>query len=565
MGLRKQTIFLSLISTLASPWAAALGLGEIKLKSTLNQPLNAEIQLTQTKDLTDREILVGLASQADFDRVGVDKPFFLGDLKFQVVMDPGQGPLVRITSSKPVVEPYLNFIIQAQWPSGKLLREYTVLVDLPVYGGEETQAVAPAVSRPAVDTPKVQTQLTSESTRPRASRPVAAAPRPKAPRPAPPEEAPIEAKPSGETYGPVVGNDTLWKIARSNRVSGASIQQTMLAIQKLNPDAFINGNINLLRKGETLRLPAGDAATEVAADEAARQVAATTTARKPPAEAPAGPQLDASKTVAKTEAKASTVEGRVKLSSSNSAESSKSGRGAGAEQGSKEALSNELTITKEELDAKSRESGDLNARLKAVDEQIENTEKLIQMNSEEMRKLELVIAKNKQTPAPAVPAETPAAPTEVPAAISADGKVVAPGTEPAAPNTEASVPKAEAVVKTESPVETPPATPKPAEAPAPKVSAPEPKGLIDQIKDNALYLGAGLAVILGGAFLFLKRRRKDDDNPAPWVDSHDAPVVIGAQILRCPHLMTLKNRMKPPALLMIQPRCTLRRQAKALS
>lgn len=536
MGLRKQTIFLSIISTLASPWVAALGLGEIKLKSTLNQPLNAEIQLTQTKDLSDREILVGLASQADFARVGVDKPFFLGDLKFQVMMDPGKGPYVRITSSKPVVEPYLNFIVQAQWPSGKLLREYTVLVDLPVYGGDTADSVAPAVSRSTVNTPKVETQISQapESPTARVNRPSSSAQRPKTPAPAPVvDEKPFEAKPSGDTYGPVASNDTLWKIARASKPNGASIQQTMLAIQQLNPDAFINGNINLLRKGETLRLPASDAATQVAADEAARKVAATMPTRKSAGEESAGPQIDASKTVSKTEAKAATVEGRVKLSSSNSAEGSKSGRGAGADKGSKEALSNELTITKEELDAKSRETADLNARLKAVDEQIENTEKLIQVNSEEMHKLELAIEKNKQIPgvpnntAAATPTETPVASNpEIPAAIGPDGKPLTNVVPPAV--TEAPNGAAVADPATEStqtpPAQTPPsAEVKPAQAPAPKVNkpAPEPKGLVDLLMDNILYVGAGLAIVLGLALVLLKRRRSNDDGPEPWVGASD--------------------------------------------
>lgn len=540
MGLRKPTIFLSLISTLASPWVMGLGLGEIKLKSTLNQPLYAEIQLTQTKDLTDREILVGLASAADFARVGVERPGFLGDLKFQVVMEPGKGPLVRITSSKAVVEPYINFIVQAQWPSGKLLREYTVLVDLPTYGGDEAPSVAPAVSRPTPNVPKVETQLNEapEAPRARVNRPSAAAtPRPKAPRPAPVDTPPVEAKPSGDTYGPVADNDTLWKIARANRPSGASIQQTMLAIQKLNPDAFINGNINLLRKGQTLRLPAADAAAEVAASDAARQVASNPPARKAPAEETAGPQLDASKSVAKTEPKSANVEGRVKLSSSNSAESAKSGRGAGKDKGNKEALSNELTITKEELDAKTRESADLNTRLKAVDEQIENTEKLIQVNSEEMRKLELAIEKNKQnaaagnnpaaTPAPAEPAAaaTEAAPAtaEVPAAISADGKVVAPAdAQQAAPATV----DGQAAPAAEGPQETPPAppapvAPEPKPAPAASTPAPQPAGVVELLKNNVLYIGAGLAVLLGLGLVLLKRRRSDDDDPAPWVSSAD--------------------------------------------
>ncbi|MFO1368670.1 MAG: FimV/HubP family polar landmark protein [Marinagarivorans sp.] len=544
MGLRKPTIFLSLISTLASPWVMGLGLGEIKLKSTLNQPLYAEIQLTQTKDLTDREILVGLASAADFARVGVERPGFLGDLKFQVVMEPGKGPLVRITSSKAVVEPYINFIVQAQWPSGKLLREYTVLVDLPTYGGDEAPSVAPAVSRPAANVPKVETQLNeaSEAPRPRVTRPAAAAtaPRPKAPRPAPvAQEPPVEAKASGDTYGPVADNDTLWKIARANRPSGASIQQTMLAIQKLNPDAFINGNINLLRKGQTLRLPAAGDTTQVTPSDAAQQVASTPPAsRKAPAEESTGPQLDASKSVAKSEPKSANLEGRVKLSSSNSAESSKSGRGAGKDKGNKEALSNELTITKEELDAKSRESADLNARLKAVDEQIENTEKLIQVNSEEMRKLELAIEKNKQNATAAsapVSTETNPATAEVPAAISADGKVVAP-TDPASATAPAEGGKTEGQAaavsgqqspspetpKVDGPQETPPAQePKPATVAQPSPAKAEPSGVVDLLKNNLLYIGGGLAVLLGLVLVLLKRRRGEEEDPAPWVSASD--------------------------------------------
>lgn len=527
MGLRKQTIFLSIISSLASPWVAALGLGEIKLKSTLNQPLNAEIALTQTKDLTEREILVGLASQADFARVGVDKPLFLGDLKFQVVMESSKGPYVQITSSKPVVEPYLNFIVQAQWPSGKLLREYTVLVDLPTYGGDEADAIAPAVSRSAVNTPKVSTQINQvpQEPRPRVSRPAATV-RPKPPTPAPAKEPSIAAKPSGDTYGPVAGNDTLWKIARENRPAGASIQQTMLAIQQLNPDAFINGNINLLRKGQTLRLPAGDAATQVAADEAARQVAANTTPRKNVTDDTAGPQLDASKTVPKTEARTTNVEGRVKLSSSNSADGAKSGRGAGTDKGNKEALTNELTITKEELDAKSRETADLNARLKAMDEQIENTEKLIQVNSEEMLKLELAIEKNKQLQS-GQPAgtETPAPATaEVPASIGPDGKVVAPtAPDPTATQVVPVDPAATQPAPVATEVAPPPAEVKPVTpAPAKPASEPQPKGLVDQLMDNIAYVGGGLAVVLGLALFALKRRRRDEDAPEPWVESSDS-------------------------------------------
>ncbi|HMW50370.1 MAG TPA: hypothetical protein PKC70_18890, partial [Cellvibrionaceae bacterium] len=221
-----------------------------------------------------------------------------------------------------------------------------------------------------------------------------------------------------------------------------------------------------------------------------------------------------------------------KLSSSNSAEGSKSGRGAGKDKGNKEALINELTITKEELDAKSRESADLNARLKAVDEQIENTEKLIQVNSEEMRKLELAIEKNKHTaaaaPTPAAPEVTPAA-AEVPAAISADGKVVAPaeGQPPSASPPTETAPKLEGqeAAKVDGPQETPPAQvaqePKPAPiASPPKAQSAEP-GVVELLKNNLLYVGGGLAVILGLVLVLLKRRRSEEEDPAPWVSASD--------------------------------------------
>ncbi|HMY38202.1 MAG TPA: FimV/HubP family polar landmark protein, partial [Marinagarivorans sp.] len=206
--------------------------------------------------------------------------------------------------------------------------------------------------------------------------------------------------------------------------------------------------------------------------------------------------------------------------------------GAGKDKGNKEALTNELTISKEELDAKSRESADLNARLKAVDEQIENTEKLIQVNSEEMRKLELAIEKNKHTaaaaPTPAAPEVTPAA-AEVPAAISADGKVVAPaeGQPPSASPPTETAPKLEGqeAAKVDGPQETPPAQvaqePKPAPiASPPKAQSAEP-GVVELLKNNLLYVGGGLAVILGLVLVLLKRRRSEEEDPAPWVSASD--------------------------------------------
>jgi pilus assembly protein FimV len=143
MRLRQLVLACGLTSLVLSPYASALGLGEVKLKSTLNQPLEAEVKLLDTRDLTAEQILVALASPADFERNGVDRLFFYTEFQFQVDLEAADGPKVVITSRSPVREPYLNFLIEARWTAGRLLREYTLLMDLPTFDeGGTTQTTA---------------------------------------------------------------------------------------------------------------------------------------------------------------------------------------------------------------------------------------------------------------------------------------------------------------------------------------------------------------------------------------------------------------------------------------
>ena len=112
MGFRTRALVFGIAASLISPLASALGLGEVKLNSHLNQPLDAEIPLLKIRELTAQEIFVNLASREDFERVGVDRPYFLNDLKFTVDVDAPNGPVVRITSERVVKEPFLNFVVQ---------------------------------------------------------------------------------------------------------------------------------------------------------------------------------------------------------------------------------------------------------------------------------------------------------------------------------------------------------------------------------------------------------------------------------------------------------------------
>ena len=111
----------------------ALGLGELTLESFLNEPLKARVDLLNTGSLHADEIKVRLATKEDFEKLGLDRAYFLTGIKFDVEIDANGGPRIVVSSDDPVLEPYLDFIVEARWPTGRLLREYTVLVDPPVF------------------------------------------------------------------------------------------------------------------------------------------------------------------------------------------------------------------------------------------------------------------------------------------------------------------------------------------------------------------------------------------------------------------------------------------------
>ena len=147
-----------LLAGAAVTWSAlapALGLGDITLHSALNQPLRAEIALVDAAGLEEGELSVSLATPDEFSRAGVERVFFLNDLKFTPVLR-GDRSLIQVTSHKPVNEPFLNLLVQLNQPNGRLLREYTVLIDPPGAPGIVPAGDEPPVSRLASAFPSVQ-------------------------------------------------------------------------------------------------------------------------------------------------------------------------------------------------------------------------------------------------------------------------------------------------------------------------------------------------------------------------------------------------------------------------
>ena len=295
MSRRLTHLSLVLVLLLSSEvWA--IGLGDIRLDSALNEPLRAEISLLSATPDELGNLTVNLASAETFARYGIDRPFFLQDVEFNLVSDTN-GSVVQLRSRKPITEPFLTFLVEATWSSGRLLREYTVLLDPPTFAPPAAQQ-APAVMAPSRSVPADSGRIERQEpiAQPQPSSPTTpSSPVPRSSRPSQPAPtAPIDATPYDTRAGGdyvVQRRETLWGIASRMRPDDRlTMNQTMLAIYQANPDAF-GGNINLLRAGAALRIPSADEVFQIsrgdALNEAKRQNEAWASGRgytAPPAE-----------------------------------------------------------------------------------------------------------------------------------------------------------------------------------------------------------------------------------------------------------------------------------------
>jgi pilus assembly protein FimV len=245
---------------LALPVAAgALGLGEARVASYLNQPLDVRMRLLETTNDDLDSLTVSPASPADFQRLGMTSDALALDLDVRV--DRSQSPpVVRITSDRPVTDPVLQLLIDARWSSGRLLREYTLFLD------PATVDVAPPAPPPAA---REESEPPPERDEPRRAEPRTE------PAPAAAPAAPRAVATEAGRYGPVSSGETLWSIAERNLpAADVTMDQMMIAIVELNPGAFRDANINRLLRGAELRLPDADEARAVDPADAAAAVAA---------------------------------------------------------------------------------------------------------------------------------------------------------------------------------------------------------------------------------------------------------------------------------------------------
>jgi pilus assembly protein FimV len=566
---RKLASVLVITGIMGVEQVSALGLGDMTMRSALNQPLDAEIRLTNVGDLDQSQIMVKLANPDEFSSAGMEYTSFLSQIKFSVELDKdGQG-VVKIRTKDRLNEPFLDLLIETVWPTGRVLRSYTVLVDLPVYTEPESTPVTPVESQksvvsapaPVEPSPQPVQEAAAPVVAPSASEPQSEsgkeAPAPVAsdstppppsavrePAPAPSpvlapvktakpvaepaaEKAPVKAASpaqppkektrvaevaySSDTYR-IEKNDTLWEIAEKIAPSSElSVHQTMLAIQQLNPHAFIGNNINRIKSGEVLRVPQDEAIRSISFRDAVRMVADQNRDWRP---APLDATAAGSEPVTPI---ASEGEARLTLTSAGTGAANgktKKGKDSGA-------LQQQLDQAQESVEVLSRDKKDQSKKIDSLNSQVDKLNKMIELKNAELASVQQELARKEA----AAKAEGKKVPGKGEATKPAVSKVETPATKelvpaepvaapvPAEPVAEVSKLETPAVEETKPEVaearkekpKKPKQAPKKAETPLPP--SPEPS-FLQKIQDKPIFFIGPIAVLISFVFAFILWRRK---------------------------------------------------------
>ena len=485
---------IALASTvLFAPMSWALGLGEIEIKSKLNQPLDAEIEITSATSSELNDVVFSIPSADVFARYNLDRPLVLSSVRFVIDDRGSSNKVIRLSSSQVVKDPFLTFLVQADWPQGRMLREYTVLVDPPLFVPSQSQTQTSAY----VDGATVNTRDNSGT------------------------QGSISGRTDSVSTGNATGNfdysnfssseisgdsyrvrrgDTLWEIANSIKPDESfTVNQTMMAIFRNNPEAF-EGNINRLKAGQVLSVPTRNQLNSLS-QQAANQAVRSQT----------------------RDWRESTGDYQSSTGSSTSTGSgSTSGQSTGTDESNEGRLelkvpdlSGETDVSGTEAEGEGLGGSEVDAQVVGeLQAKVDEFERLLSAKDNELASLqqELANARDEEIAAgegevtnalEATPDETEASLTDGSEAEGTENTVVDP-------------------VETDTPavVETPVTAPEvvePVQAPAPVVTIPEEEsGLLGLLKKIAIGLGLGLLGLFG--FLFLKNRNKGPSHDTLFVD-----------------------------------------------
>ena len=382
----------ALLLTLQCFSALALGLGEIKVKSQPGQPLLAEILIISSEPGELEQLRARLASPTTFERVGLPRPQGLvNELDFSVALDESGRPVVRVTSRTPVDVPAVNFLIEVDWGQGRLVREYSALVSAP---GTLAAAGQPVIDAPVAAPTDTIARPAQPVVAPPESVPAERAPLtapPRAPAPAPVAAVPAAQIAPGDALAPVRRGQSLSQVAAPlARAQGYTLDQAMVALLRANPEAFINGNINLLKQGAVLRVPESAEAQTIREDEAAAlvrsQIAEWRRARAPiPQPAAVVEPAPAATTAPQAPRTAPMADARLEIApaaAGTSGSGTQSGVSAGGEG---EMLANEqLQQSKEDLAAREAEVQELRSQVAELEKLKAQQEKLLAMKDSDL-------------------------------------------------------------------------------------------------------------------------------------------------------------------------------------
>ena len=534
--MRKISRTLALMGLLAPLGANALGIGDIRLHSALNQSLNAEIPLVTSGGDDVSEMKVTLASQEAFARAGIERHYSLSRLRFKPQQKEDGSYVIKVTSSETIREPFLNFMIEVHWPQGRMQREFTVLLDPPASFQESDAANEELPEREVYQRPyerPIQRQPAAEPVlRPKPRRPVKEASTIETP-PTPAETGPI----TGTQYGPIARNETLWSIAKQFNQDASISQQKMLsALYKANPQAFYKNSINALRAGETITIPDRETIVRLTGAPSAPQTLRSSSAGKPRSVAHTSKEETG---VASGEAAAG-AQGQLKLLAPTSSKTKDEAATSGVKGKTKEELAMEAAA-----ESVRHENEEIRKRLADFEQQLSGMQRLLTLKDGQIAALQTAqkeaakqapqatsIPSQPQVPGPAAippaqpkpavtspaPGAEAARPQQPPLASEPAKELPKSATTSAAPPQEAiptpppaatPIPKAETLTPPPKPPASKPPVQqaRPVQPPAP---AKEEEGFLSGLLDQSSYLiggATGFLLITLVTAVWIKRRR----------------------------------------------------------
>ena len=522
MGKTISAAILALAFALATPLAVlAAGLGKLTVLSPLGQPLNAEVEIVALRPGEEDTLVARVAPPEAFSAAGIEPGAVLNTMRFTIERR-GAQRILRMTTTQPVNDPFVEVLVELQSGTGRLVREYTFLLDPPEYKARDALAAVPkpkpAAPKPAAATPEVEKPaaapppLVQETkAEPKESKPtppvVAAAPM--TPEPPKEEAAKVQAMPLEEPAKPleepakpsateepsiyeVQKGDTLAQIAQANLAGGVTLNQMLVAIYRANQDAFLRENVNWVRAGAILNMPSAEAVGTVDSAEANRIVRANMqefrdyrsrlAASPAVVESAAGQPETTGQIEPKPEApKPAAPQDQVRLSKVDPQKPA----GAAAARG-------------DDAVARERALKEAQSRIGDLEKNVADLQKLLELKNQQLAELERKAAGAQPTPAaptPPAPAST-AAETPKPAAAAEPAPAVKPAAKPVAT--------------------------KPAPPPAPEPS------LLDEFLENPVALGGLALVVLLLLVYALVSYRKKKSAQARFQDSVMDAAAAGA-------------------------------------